>query len=450
MKSTALFALLVLASLTCTACGDDAVQVDQQEPLPEEQYSEDEELPVGDVDDLKADGAWGSALTCKAIPDLEPLKRPEIVVSLDGLTLRLRDAEGDFDKVYPIGPGKIEGGKSLTPTSLGRPGQVYYLRMDQKTVQETSNPNKAVFGMNYSCKIWWPDPDKGKKIPVFAGLPFIRLEGAPTLGYAIHGPIDSYTIPSGGKLTRGFVSHGCIRMEAADVVELFALTQGSKVPVRIQQSVERDALGKAVDIPQRWLLSECTKDEECNFPGGFCKMNEYGSAGFCTAACTKYCSLDKFGYPTSFCVADPEDDASGICILKSTATNNSCRRFPGFELWAGTPRFSDPSVKADVCLPGSSGWVGAPCFSDLDCALSGGNCHEADLGEGRPGFCTVSCSKYCSDLAGFPTTFCVDAGSGSGECVQKCVLQDDCPAGYACTPDVPRFGQSTPTSSVCM
>ena len=43
---------------------------------------------------------------------------PVIVVSIDGLTLHLWDRQGTFDKVYPIGPGAVENGKSLT---LGDP-----------------------------------------------------------------------------------------------------------------------------------------------------------------------------------------------------------------------------------------------------------------------------------------------------------------------------------------
>lgn len=437
--------LSALLALSLASCGDEDPASQTEEPLVEE----GEELGIGEIDDLKADGGWGAALTCKAIPSLTPLAKPEVVVSLDGLTLHLMDKTTGFDKVYPIGPGKIENGSSLTPTSLAKAGQVFYMRMDQPSAQETTDPKKAVFGMNYSCKIWWPDPDTGKKVPVFAGLPFIRLEGAPSLGYAIHGPIDSYTATNGGKLTRGFVSHGCIRMESADVLELFALTKGSKVPVRVQQPVERTADGTAVDLPQRWLLSECTSDADCNFPGGFCKPNFYAGKSFCTAACTKYCTLDKFGYPASFCVEDPEDDTQGICVLKSTATNNTCRRYPGFELYAGTPRFSQPSVKADVCLPGTLGWVGAPCFSDLDCGLSKGTCAMAEADEGRPGFCTTSCTKYCPDLKSYPGTFCVNTGV-AGECVQKCTIQDECPFGYTCSPNVPRFNDPATKASVCL
>ncbi|MBM4371747.1 MAG: L,D-transpeptidase [Deltaproteobacteria bacterium] len=433
--------LLTVLLTVIPACGEDPGPAPQEEP-------EVEELGIGEVDDLKADGGWGAALTCKPIPALPVLAQPEIVVSLDGLTLRLVDKATGFEKVFPIGPGKIENGKSLTPTSLLKPGMNFFLRLDTPVGQESTSPSYAPWAYSYSCKFWWPDPATGKKIPVFAGLPFMRLEGAPTLGYAIHGPIDSYTLPSGGRLTRGYVSHGCIRMESEDVLELYSRCLGRKVPVRIQQSVERRADGTAVDTPSKWFLAECTSDADCAFTGGVCRSNFYGGHGLCTRACTSTCP-DLQGQPVSFCVEDPEDDGKGICTLKGTSLNNWCQRYPGLSLVKGEPRLGQPTVKADVCLPGSDGWIGAACFSDLDCAPAGMTCHLADSSEDRPGFCTLPCSKYCPDLAGQPGTFCVEGDPG-GECVQKCILPDDCPFGYECEPGVPRFNQPSVTASVCL
>src|SRR6185436_8911351 len=68
------------------------------------------DLRLGDVsaDDMKADGQWGAALTCKTIPNLPALPNPKITISLDGLTLHLTDASVGYDKVFPIGVGQID------------------------------------------------------------------------------------------------------------------------------------------------------------------------------------------------------------------------------------------------------------------------------------------------------------------------------------------------------
>ena len=63
--------------------------------------------------------------------------------------------------------------------------------------------------------------------------------------YALHGPITK-------SLIRGYVSHGCVRMQAQDVIELFWMVKRASnlgnTPVTIQQEVEIDAAGKAVDV----------------------------------------------------------------------------------------------------------------------------------------------------------------------------------------------------------
>src|SRR5437763_11810893 len=83
---------------------------------PEEAVSDEADLSTA-VGDVAGNGQWGAATTCKTLPaGLPQLTRPAIVVSLDGLTLHLWDQAGTFDKVYPIGPGAIENGVSLTPT----------------------------------------------------------------------------------------------------------------------------------------------------------------------------------------------------------------------------------------------------------------------------------------------------------------------------------------------
>jgi hypothetical protein len=304
-----------------------------------EQDGEEGDLPLGEDVDIKADG-WGSALKCKPIPTRPKLTAPRIVISVDGLTLHLTDQPSGVSKVYPVGVGAINHAT----------GELTYDR--SLTLYPPLATGKQDFTIHTSqvepCKVWWTDPATGKKSPVFAGLPFLRWYGA----YGIHGPVTGYTAPNGGQLQRGYVSHGCVRMEAADVAELWAYVRGvASVPVRVQKAVERDSTGLAVDVAQRWVLSECRADADCNFAGGVCLPRTAPGAGFCTARCSALCSYDKYGYPTTFCVSDGQTPSRGYCTYKASDFNDSCRRYGGFEVELGVSRFSQPSVKANVCLP---------------------------------------------------------------------------------------------------
>ena len=230
-------------------------------------------------DDGKADGEWGAALTCKTGPALPPLAHPEIFVSLDGLTLRLVDRSAGFEKIFPVGVGT----RDTDPTSItyGESRSYYpiaaYAKQDFVIKPSTIQP----------CKVWWTDPETGERLPVFAGLPFLSWSGS----YAIHGPIDNYRAPNGGSLRRGYVSHGCIRMAAADVLEVYARIKGvASVPVHVQREAERTAAGGRVDAAP-WIGSECRADADCAYPGGVCKPNRYSGRGFCSARCMPARSL---------------------------------------------------------------------------------------------------------------------------------------------------------------
>jgi hypothetical protein len=289
---------------------------------------------------------WTEALRCKPIPMLPALTSPEIVVSLDGLTLHLRDRAGGYDKVFAIGPGALENGRSLTPTSESAPRGVFY------TGTNTAEVSDGQWGYYYPCRIW--HEDRGVRTPVFAGLPFIRLAGPPTAGFGIHGPIDNFTAPSGGSLRRGFVSHGCVRMSAADIVEVYARIRGrAKVPVRIQQAVERTNDGLAVDTESRWIGSECAADSDCNYANGLCRKAAGAALGTCTQRCTMSCP-DRVGQATTFCVRDPSPAAmsAGICVPRADSVfNNSCQNYRArLTFTANAPR-PDASLTANVCRP---------------------------------------------------------------------------------------------------
>ena len=163
-----------------------------------------------------ADDGWSYDIPT----DLPTLIHPEIVVSLEGLTLHLFDRTTGFSEVYPVGVGVLgSSGRSITPTGHFATGS------------DTTNT------WWYTARRWSPS--------YFGGFPFIRLtiensRGANT--YGIHGPITS-------ELIRGYVSHGCMRMRGEDAVRVFYLIRNHpSTPVTIQQEVEIDDAGNPVDV----------------------------------------------------------------------------------------------------------------------------------------------------------------------------------------------------------
>jgi len=400
---------------------------------------EGDDLSLGEVgpDDLKADGNWGAATTCKPVPDLPRLVKPRIIISLHGLTLRLVDEATGFEKVFPIGPGAINTNPS--EATYGESLSFYPVIATGKQDFEIT-PSSIT-----PCKIWWTDKATGQTSPVFAGLPFMSWYGP----YAIHGPIENYRDPSGGTLTRGFVSHGCIRMEAQDVLELYARIKGvPRVPVHIQREPERTAEGRRVDVASPWIGAECTSDSECTFSGGFCKKNPYSQRGYCTARCTTYCA-DRRGYPTTFCVEDPDAPGKGMCVPKTSSANPDCRAYDHM-IPASRSRLNQAGVRATVCMPGSPGWVGDHCFTMAECK-TGNVCVGAS--GGTPGLCTQSCTRFCPDMPGWAETTCVEESElGGKSCVRQCTPASnasECPAGTTC--EVRRWAaDASKTRTVCV
>ncbi len=431
-----LWSLSLLAVLA--SCADDSSS-------PSDDVAGDD-LGLGDVssDDMKADGNWGAALTCKPVPDLPPLANPKITLSIDGLTLHLTDAASGFDKVFPVGPGKIQ----TDPTS----GE-YRESLSYYPVASTGNSEFSITPSSIQpCKTWWTDPESGAKTPVFGGLPFMSFFGA----YAIHGPIDNFRAPNGGNLRRGYVSHGCFRMEAADVLEVYARIKGvAKVPVHVQREPERTPERTKVDLATTWIGSQCIANSDCNFAGGFCATNKLTQRGFCSARCTSACA-DKPGAPSTFCVADPTSagsitaQAKGMCVPKAQSENFECRPYDHFQP-VQLARFNQPAIKATVCMPASPGWVGDHCAANGDCK-TGTTCLGASAT--RAGICSMACNQFCSDQPGYSDTFCATApslGSG-GSCLRQCTPSSnasECPTDMACAP-APRFGSPAAVKSVCM
>ena len=421
----AVVTLLGLA-LALTGCA-----VGGYEDAPVEDAVAGEDLALGEVVDEegKADGSWGAATTCKEVPSLPALISPKIVVSLDGLTLHLWDAAGTYDRVFPIGPGAIDQ-DAASPT-FGSSLSYAPLRTGKRDFEVTPASTQP-------CKIWWKDPATGQQLPVFAGLPFLSWSG----NYGIHGPIDNYRAANGGTLRRGFVSHGCIRMAAADLLELYARTRrAAKLPVHVQREPERASSGVRVDLAERWIGSECTTNSDCSFDGGVCHANAWGGRSFCTKACTSRCP-DRVGAPTTFCAEDTSAPGTGICVPRAEAINRECRPYDHF-VEVDRARFGSPSVHASVCAPGSPGWVGDRCLRNDDC-LAGATCDSE-------GVCSMPCASFCDDEPGSPTTFCA-ADSGGGRCRRQCDPASngaECAAGFSCERRARASAPGT-TRSVCV
>ncbi len=259
------------------------------------------------------------------IPPPAGLVAPEIIVSLSKQTVHLFDRQTGFSRVYPTGVGKLgSSGYSITPTG-------HYL-----TSPDTND------GWYYVPARWEPS--------YFEGLPFLRLNirnaaGANT--YGLHGPI---THP----LRRGYVSHGCMRMEKPDIVELFyAVKDFASTPVSIQQEVELDANGDEVDVgveaalyapdaeivfgdsigprpprvvPRGFIGDSCAVDEDCGDgtpeSDAFCHPSF-----FCTEPCTQYCP-DRAGRPGTFCAATSSGTSDGLCLRRVDDTDPSCDLVP--------------------------------------------------------------------------------------------------------------------------
>lgn len=208
-----LVALLSLAALA-VGCAD-SVPGDDPEVGSGEGVDYDADNPNANLDDGKSDAPHYQ------IPsDLPMLVAPEIIVSLDGLTVHLFDRATGFQEVYPAGVGmKSSRGLSITPTGHFKSG---------------ANSNDG----------WWYVPRR--TVPdYFGGFPFLRTTARNSAGantYALHGPITT-------TLIRGYVSHGCVRMRGMDIVRLFWMVKSHpSTPITIQREVELDAMGKKVDV----------------------------------------------------------------------------------------------------------------------------------------------------------------------------------------------------------
>ena len=148
------------------------------------------------------------------------LVEPEIIVSIEGLTVHLFDRTTGASFVYPAMAGGLRAdGSSVTPVGHFETG---------------ADPRDSWW---YMAARW--EPAK------YGGLPFLRLTATNPSGehvYGLHGPADE-------PVRRGYVSRGCVRLAEDDILELYDLVRDHpSTPVTIQLEVEVDAAGQAVDV----------------------------------------------------------------------------------------------------------------------------------------------------------------------------------------------------------
>jgi len=234
--SLVLWATLVTACAPVEAPDDDPSVIDREEEG--EGVAFDERHPGADLGPGKAD----LPRTYDIPEDLPQLERPEIIVSLEGLTVHLFDRTTGWSAVYPTGVGKRGStGRSWTPTGFYR------------TADEGNTP------WYHIARRYAPD--------YFGGFPFLRLNVPNSKGYhtyGLHGPItyrcregadDCALVDREWFLVRDFVSHGCMRMESSGIVDLFwSVRDHDAVPVAIIEEVEHDALGEPIDVDSEHAL----------------------------------------------------------------------------------------------------------------------------------------------------------------------------------------------------
>lgn len=108
-----------------------------------------------------------------------------------------------------------------------KPGYLGYLTFVYPIAATTKGPDdipkQGVYDLKTAESIesrWWSDLWKDE----FAGFPFLLLDWN---GVAFHGPISNFADLDVWFLRRGYVSHGCHRMDASDVIEFRTLLPGN-------------------------------------------------------------------------------------------------------------------------------------------------------------------------------------------------------------------------------
>lgn len=371
------------------------------------------------------------------VPALLPqLEDPEIVVSLEGFTVELIDEATGFHKVYPTGVGALaRNGQSFTPVG------------EFNTLDDASN------GWYWYARRYEPE--------YFDGLPFMRITAENHRGYhtyGFHGPITD-------TLQRGFVSHGCMRMQGPDIVELFYLMRphaGSKVSIQLDKRRWDD--GSVVDV------TPADQDPVAAWRASLCASAEHGQGELVSTG--TYTDRVLCGGQASYRVAAVAGErvvarvsASGPVTLRLEGADatETISDFTGDTHLAeaslllpadgeitvsviGEPAWYSLSLErlAAGTVPPEDRWIGAGCEADLQCGDR--VCDQSVPG----GLCTEVCDRFCPDREGEASTFCVDLGfEDGGRCVSACSADSDCRAGWRCAV-VGRHGEPQTRRAACV
>lgn len=395
----------------------------------------DQENP-GDVgpDLSKADG------NAYVVPTLlPPLEDPRIVVSLAGFSVELIDDATGFHKVYPTGVGALgSSGRSYTPVG-------------EFTTHPDAEENWFWYARRY-------------RPSYFDGLPFMRITARNSRGaqtYGFHGPIT-------GTLQRGYVSHGCMRMQPDDIVELFWLMRrypGAKVSIQAEKRYTEE--GELIDVTPAeldpvaaWRASVCA-DRDTGV-GEQLAAGTHSDQIACDGAASKYAVAVEAGDKVQVSIKsraplalrlEQGDALEAVEATKANGWYTASTSLRAGEAGDVIAAIEGPASTFDLTVEvipfGAEpvdGWIGDGCTASLQCGEGEMTC----LSDLPGGLCTEACERFCPDRAGAAGTFCVDLGfDDGGRCVATCDSDDDCRDGYACT-EMPRINEPETAKTVCV
>ena len=148
-------------------------------------------------------------------------------------------------------------------------------------------------------------------------------------------------------------SNGFMTLEAIDRVGAFADSRALTVDMfghwNLHQAEPPVTMNPECDpqwVPPHehdgWIGGSCQNDTVCG--GTFCDVTM--PDGLCTQSCERFCP-DLAGRPGTFCVADPQSDETGLCVL-TCESDADCRQ--GYACQE-QPRFNEPDTIKQACVP---------------------------------------------------------------------------------------------------